>query len=157
MRYPDDQALLERWIYLAKGHRQLYVEFGRGGGRCHQWSAGIEARATNPIELRFDLDLNLRVRSKSGNQYLDARTLADGAIGKLELLQWDDEKALTRLRSLLRDADHPKPPWRLTVLLQGEHQFMVDPEAPPDWPGRVYLWVLDSAGQRVSEWGRKRD
>jgi hypothetical protein len=82
------------------------------------------ARGAPRPHLAFDLNRNLRVRNRS-NQYDDARELARGAIASLRLVQLSDDQVLERLAQMY--AKDPAPEWRLTIDLEGAHDFNVRP------------------------------
>ena len=106
-------------IHVSYGHtfsNNLYAENSR------VWSEGPD------IEIRLDLNGNLRSRTKQDNMYMDARELADGEIDRLELLQIDHDRLLDTLRRALKGFAGEPQTWYLTVELKGDHRFEVEPE-----------------------------
>lgn len=100
---------------------------------AHTFSNNIFAYNTRlrdepELEIRVDLNPNLRGRSKDTNTYLDATELADGDIEQLTLYQTEDEMLIKALdRTLSRLGGSPDT-WRLTLELKGDHSFLVKPE-----------------------------
>jgi len=76
----------------------------------------------------MDLNGNLRSRTKQDNSYLDARDLASGGIDELALVQINDDRFIDVLSTRLQGfRDRPRA-WYLTLELQGDHTFEVEPE-----------------------------
>jgi hypothetical protein len=85
--------------------------------------------STHPeFHLSLDLNGNLHTRPPTTNSCEDARDLADGRIAKLELLQIDEDQVMTGIARALRSFASAPREWRLTVHLEGPHDFLVKPE-----------------------------
>jgi len=62
------------------------------------------------------------------NTYIDARELADGSINSLEFVQIDEKQVIDGLNKALQNLKKRPDKWKLTILLEGEHSFLVEPE-----------------------------
>ncbi|HXM71129.1 MAG TPA: hypothetical protein VN970_08345 [Thermoanaerobaculia bacterium] len=115
------------WITLRKGGTHLYLEYGSSFTNnllCHN----VQVRIGHDVDIRLTLTPNLRTRNKQSSDYIDARDLADGAIAYLTLLQLEDAKIVKGIaRSLKGMPDMPRT-WRLTISLEQEWPFEVEPE-----------------------------
>jgi len=116
---------MDRWITARKGSTPLHLMY------AHTFSNNVSAdntrvRTQQTLELRMDLNRNLRKRNKDTGMYLDARDLADGKMRQLSLVQIDDGLIIDSIRSCL-GVDSP-PEWLLTFELERDWRFVVRPE-----------------------------
>lgn len=119
---------MERWMTVRKGYdASVYLAFARTFSN-NIFAYNTRLRDEPELEIRVDLNPNLRGRSKDTNTYLDATELADGDIEQLTLYQTEDEMLIKALdRTLSRLGGSPDT-WRLTLELKGDHSFLVKPE-----------------------------
>jgi hypothetical protein len=115
------------WTLLRKGGTPLYIEYGHTFTK-NLFGYDSQIRIDQDAEIRLDLTPNLRARNKQGNDYLDARELADGAVANLTLLQLDDERILEGIIRSVKRLPGPPRTWRLTLNLEREWSFEVELE-----------------------------
>lgn len=131
-----------------KGSTLLYLEYGHTfsnnifGHNSRIWSEGPA------VEIRLDLNPNLRGRSKETGTFLDARELADGGIAQLKLVDITDQRLFEQLGRLLKSLEDRPLSWWLTLELEGDRRFEVLPEVQGDGVGQslVLRVVGDSIG-----------
>ena len=118
---------MRNYITARKSSCLLYVEYRQ------TFSNNIFAYNTRispgpDIEIRIDLNPNLRGRSKETNTYIDTRDLANGCIRKLKLIQIDETQIIDKMRSILKALPEPPTTWSLLLELEQEWRFDVKPE-----------------------------
>lgn len=129
------------WHQLRKTSQLLHLEYGYN----HTTLCAEKAEARplgNWLELKFDLDSNLRSRNKAINSYSDARELSEGQIAELKRVQIDDSQVIERLQNILRNNPQVADRWRLILLLSGPHTFSVHPEMPTGQGEPLWLTVV---------------
>ena len=131
--WPPDCGTLRTmgWILLKKGPAKLHIDYA-GTFTSNLYGHETRIRTRPGVEISFDLNPNLRTRSKSTNSYTDARELADGEITRLKAVHIDDRRIaryLTAQRDVLGLADNVSRNWTLTIKLNGQnHSFQVRPK-----------------------------
>jgi hypothetical protein len=115
------------WRTLRKTGSHVHVSYASTFSN-NLLASDFQLRLSPEFELKLNLNSNLRTRSKSSNSYIDARELADGAISSLELVQIDEDQVISGLARALQSLEKQPDKWKLTILLEGEHHFLVEPE-----------------------------
>lgn len=108
-----------------KKAEHVHVSYG-GTFSNNLYADSFEAILEPEFGISLDLGRNLRTKNKQENSYEDAKNLAEGEIGRLELLQIMEERTI---RDLIEAAPQPVPEtWVLEIQLPGTHTFQVSPE-----------------------------
>lgn len=132
---------MAEWISLKKGRIRLYVEYGYTH-TGNLFADDVRLRTSPRMELILDLNHNLRKRNKNSNTFIDASEMAGGEIDNLKLVQLFDNYTLERLRDTIRSMAEIPEKWYLTIKLNGEHTFVIEPEFKGNGLGRsLYLQV----------------
>jgi hypothetical protein len=124
------------WRILRKGPASLHIAYA-GTFTNNLRSHNTRFRAQPSSEISLDLNPNLRSQNKSTNSYIDAKELADGQIGSLELVQIDDDRIVQGLGDALNDLN-----WKLTIELGGTHSFTDQPKLEN---GSLFLDITSKA------------
>lgn len=119
--------MAELWTTVRKGSDHLYIAYGHTFTN-NLFGHNLQFRTEPEFELRFDLSPSLRSRNKQSNAYIDARELADGEIAQLELVQFDDQKALQIFAAAIKRMPERPKTWKLTLHLDRDWSFTVKPE-----------------------------
>lgn len=130
------------WWPIRKTATLLYLEYGHTHARL--FATNIEARPGPPVEIRLDLEKNLRTRFTGPGTCTNATELASGEIKRLKRLDLDDKFALNNLSALLRNAEDISPPWHLTLNLRGHHIFNATPELKEAGNHRTLIFKIES-------------
>ena len=117
------------WMTARKGDAVIHISDRQGGFSNNLTVQNSRVFSEGPdIEIAMDLNGNLSSRSKQDNAYLDARDLASGGLDELSLVQVDDDRFIDVLSTRLQGfRDRPRT-WYLTLELEGDHTFEVEPE-----------------------------
>jgi len=99
-------------------------------------------RVDSKFEVFLNLGRNLRTRNTSTNQYLDARSLADGDIERLKMIQISDAQIIDGLSAALKRIAAPPDEWALIIELRGQHSFRVRPQLDSSGTS-LFLRVID--------------
>lgn len=118
---------MDRWLSVRKGYEGIHLSY------AHSFSNNLCAYNTRvryepELEIRVDLNPNLRGRSKETGTYLDAFELADGSMRELRLYQTEDERLFKTLDGILQRMGGSPDTWRLTLELKGDWSFRVRAE-----------------------------
>ena len=103
-------------VILKKGKVSIHVSYGHTFSN-NLYAEDVAIQTGDVPEVSLSLDCNLSVRDKSGNQYVDARELADGGIKQSTLLQILDDKVIEGLNRLAKRI--VTNPWRMRIDLTG--------------------------------------
>ena len=129
------------WWTLRKEGAAIYVAYGLNPG-ANLYANGIQMKKGPPVTISMDLEANRSKRVKLASRRIDAEDLAE-KISELKSIELRDSHVLRNLRLHLKFTDNPTPPWRLVLILEGEHDFRVDPEYR-DRPDTLILKVVES-------------
>lgn len=117
------------WMTARKGDAGIHISDCRGGFTNNLTVQNSRVFSEGPdIQITMDLNGNLRSRTKQDNAYLDAWDLVNGGIGDLSLIQIDDDRFIDVLIRRLQGFRGKPSAWYLTLELQGDHTFQVEPE-----------------------------
>jgi hypothetical protein len=118
---------MEQPILLKKGPIHIYLEYGNTHtGKLSAYD--IHLRTSPRFELILDLNKNLRKRNKNSYTFIDANDLACGDIKNLKLVHLFDNYVLKRLMDTIQSMDKIPDKWNLKINLNGEHNFIIEPE-----------------------------
>jgi len=127
---------MKEWSVIHKGKVNIYMSYARIFTN-NIYASNFALRHTDRVELQFSLDCNLAARNKRGNDYEDARELADGEISKVQSVEIHHARIRDAVVSAL--STRPKRPTvvQLSILLEGEHRFPCNSEARSNPPALV--------------------
>ncbi len=129
------------WRSLRKGGTLLYVEYGSTYTN-HLYGHDCRVRVEPKFEVSLDLGKNLRTRNTSTNQYSDAKSLASGDIERLKTVQISDAQIIDGLSAAAKRIPAPPDEWTLTIELQGQRSFRVQPQLDSSGTS-LFLRVID--------------